>query len=109
MINFRPHKIQAITFVSGGFDADGVMLPDEERIEEFACRIEPNGSAGRVHYEDGIARNYSYTIYLDSDCRTFKVGEKVRLFGSEGESFENDKQFEVLGFFRNQLNARLWV
>ena len=109
MLSFRPHKLQVVTSVSGGVDEDGVMLPDTESFEEMPCRIEPNGSAGQVHFEDGVARNYSYTIYLDHDCRTFKAGEKVRLFGLDGDELENDKQFEVIGFFRNQLNARLWV
>lgn len=109
MLSFRPHKIQVVTFISGGMDENGVMLPDKEETQEMSCRIESNGSAGRVHYEDGIARNYSYTIYLDQDCRDFKVGEKVRLFGMDGKALENDKQFEVIGFFRNQLSARLWV
>lgn len=109
MLDFRPHKLQVVTFVSGGVDADGVMLPDTESVEEMPCRIESNGSAGQVRFSDGVARNYSYSIYLNQDCRTFSVGEKVRLFGLDGEALENDKQFEVIGFFRNQLNARLWV
>ena len=109
MLDFRPHKLQVVTFVSGGVDQDGVMLPDTESVEEVPCRIEPNGSASKVRFDDGVARNYSYLIYLDHDCRTFSVGEKVKLYGVDGEELENDKQFEVIGFFRNQLNARLWV
>ena len=109
MLSFRPHKLRVITFTSGGVDEDGVMLPDTESFEELPCRIESNGSAGQVRFEDGVAHNYSYSIYLDQDCRTFNVGENVRLSGLDGEELENDKEFEVIGFFRNQLNARLWV
>ncbi len=108
MLNFRPHKLQVITFTAGGYDANGVPLSDTEAIEELPCRIESNGSAAQVHFEDGVAHNYSYSVYLDQDCRQFHVGEKVKLIGLDGE-LENDKEFEVLGFFRNQLNARLWV
>lgn len=109
MLNFRPHKLQVILHVGGGLDEDGVPLPDIETVEEMSCRIESNGSAAQVRFNDGVARNYSYSIYLNQDCRTFSVGEKVRLFGLDGIPLENDKQFEVIGFFRNQLNARLWV
>ena len=109
MLNFRPHKLQVITFTSGGYDENGVPLPDTEATEELECRIEPNGSAAQVRFDDGVAHNYSYSIYLNQDCRTFKVGEKVILFGQDGLPLENSKQFEVVGFFRNQLNARLWV
>lgn len=108
-MDFRPDTLQVITFTAGGVDEDGSLLPDEESSEEMRCRIEPNGSAGKVIYNDGVAHNYSYAIYLDHDCRTFKVGEKVNLFGADGSKLENDKQFEVIGFFRNQLNAKLWV
>ena len=108
MLDFRPHKLQVINFTAGGYDENGVPLPDTEDTEELPCRIVPNGSAAQVHFEDGVAHNYSYTIYLNQDCRQFHVGEKVKLIGLDGEQ-ENDKQFVVLGFFRNQLNARLWV
>lgn len=109
MLDFRPHKLQVVLFAPGGYDEDGAPLPDAESTEEIPCRIESNGSASQVKFEDGVAHNYSYSIYLDHDCRTFKVGEKVRLFGLDGQPLENSKQFEVIGFFRNQLNARLWV
>ncbi len=108
MLDFRPHKLQVITFTAGGYDENGVPLPDTEATEELPCRIVPNGSAAQVRFDDGVAHNYSYSIYLDHDCRQFHVGEKVKLIGLDGEQ-ENDKQFEVIGFFRNQLNARLWV
>jgi len=47
-------------------------------------------------------------VYLNQDCREFKKGERVRLFGLDG-LVPNDKDFEVVGFHRNQLNAQLWV
>ncbi|MBR4533883.1 MAG: hypothetical protein IKO85_05000 [Bacteroidaceae bacterium] len=108
MISFRPHKLQVTTFETGGFDELGRPLPDVESVVEVPCRIVPNGSAAQVRFNDGKAYNFSYSIYLDQDCRAFATGEKVRLIGLDGE-VENDKQFEVLGFMRNQLNARLWV
>lgn len=108
MLDFRPHKIKAITFISGGKNEDGMPLPDTEEEIELDCRIVPNGSASQVHYDDGEARNYSFTVYLNQDCREFKKGERVRLFGLDG-LVPNDKDFEVVGFHRNQLNAQLWV
>jgi hypothetical protein len=108
MFDFRPHKLQVVTFVAGGFDEHGIPQPDTESVVELPCRIVPNGSASQVRFNDGKAYNYSYSIYLNQDCRLFSIGEKVRLFGLDGE-IENDKQFEVIGFVRNLLNARLWV
>ena len=108
MLDFRPHKIVVITLVNGGKDEDGMPLPDTEASTELHCRIEPNGSASQVHYEDGVAQNYSFTVYLDQDCREFKKGEIVRLYGLDG-LVPNDKNFVVVGFHRYQLNARLWV
>ncbi len=109
MLDFRPHTIQVATIVSGGgFDENGMPIPDVGTWESIPCRIEPNGTGNKVVYIDGIATNYSFTVYLDQDCREFQKGEKVKLVGLDGE-VGNDKQFEVLGFFRFQLNARLWV
>ena len=108
MLDFRPHKLQVTNFVAGGFDENGVPLPDSEVTEEVPCRIVPNGSAQQIRFDDGTAHIYSYSVYLNQDCRQFKVGEKVKLIGLDGEQ-DNDREFRVLGFFRNQLNARLWV
>ena len=109
MLDFRPHKIMVATFTNGGKDALGQPLPDTEVWNEVPCRIEANGSSMKTVYLDGVAHNYSYTIYLDQDCREFHRGEKVRLIGLDDAELKGDKRFEVLKFFRNQLNARLWV
>lgn len=108
MIDFRPHTLRAVITTGGGTDENGFPVPDTVETVDIPCRIEPNGSAQRVRFSDGIARNYSFTVYLDQGCREFSVGDKVRLIGLDG-LIENDREFEVLGFFRNQLNARLWV
>jgi hypothetical protein len=108
MLDFRPHTLQVVTFVPGGFDENGIPQPDTETLVEMPCRIVPNGSASQVRFSDGKAYNFSYSVYLDQDCRAFSPGEKVRLIGLDGQ-VENDRQFEVIGFMRNQLNARLWV
>lgn len=108
MIDFRPHKLQLITISGGGYDADGVPLPDTESTEEMHCNIVPNGR-NEVIYTDGKATNFSYHIYLDQDCPTFKAGDKVRLFGLDGSELKSDKCYTVKQFFRYQLNAQLWV
>lgn len=108
-ISFRPHKLQVVTHIDGGIDENGVPAPDVEDFSEIPCRIEPNGSARQIRFDDGTAHIYSYTVYLNRDCMTFKVGDKVRLIGLDGEVTDSDKEFRVLGFHRYQLNARLWV
>lgn len=108
MLDFRPHKIKGFVLTYGGKDEDGIPLPDIKEEFELDCHIEINGSASQVFYVDGVARNYSAIVYLDRDCREFKKGETVLLFGLDGQ-IPNDKQFVVLSFVRGQLNARLWV
>lgn len=108
-ISFRPHKLLAVTHVDGGIDENGIPSEDTEEFTEMPCRIEPNGSARQIRFEDGTAHIYSYTVYLDRDCKAFRVGDKVRLVGLDGEMTDNAKEFRVLGFHRYQLSARLWV
>jgi hypothetical protein len=107
-MDFRPHKLQVVTFTGGGLDENGIPQQDTSSIEELPCRIVPNGSAQQIPFIDGTSHVYSFSIFLNQDCRTFSIGEKVKLFGLDGE-VPNDKEFTVLGFIRNQLNARLWV
>lgn len=108
MLDFRPHKLQVSSFSNGGIDENGIPQPDTETTEEMPCRIVPNGSAKQIKFDDGTAHIYSFSVYLDQDCREFAIGEKVKLIGLDWE-IPNDKEFRVLGFFRNQLNACLWV
>ncbi len=108
MLDFRPHRLEVVTFTSGGFDENGVPLPDTESVESMHCHIASDRQAEQARYLDGISFNYSYMIYLDQDCRKFERGERIRLYNLDGEII-NDKRFEVLGFFRHQLNAHLWV
>lgn len=108
MLDFRPHTLQVVTFTSGGFDEYGVPQPDTESTEDVPCRIVPNGSARELTFSDGTSHVYSFTVYLNQDCRKFDIGEKVRLIGLDG-LVDSDREYKVLGFFRNQLNACLWV
>lgn len=108
MLDFRPHKLQVITFEAGGFDENGIPQPDVEDAVEVQCLIASDSQAERMKFLDGVSFNYTYLIYLNQDCRKFEIGERVKVFGLDGE-IENDQQFEVKGFFRHQLNAHLWV
>lgn len=107
MIDFRPHKLQLVTATSGGYDEDGIPIPDTESTEEMRCNIVPNGRGQQI-FPDGKAINFSYHVFLDQDCPEFKIGAKVRLFGLDGE-LKGDKCFTVLQFYRYQLNAQIWV
>lgn len=109
MLNFRPHTLQRVRLISGGTAPDGALLPDTEQIEAYPCHIETNTSAAQALYDDGRAANYAYVVFLNRDCPTFSIGERVRLFGIDGQPLQGDKEHEVKGFSRNQLNARLWV
>lgn len=108
MLDFRPHKIQSITFISGGTDEYGMPIADQETTEDIECLIVSDSQAESQRFLDGISFNYNYLIYLNQDCRQFEIGERVKLFGLDGE-IEHDKEFKVKGFFRHQMNAHLWV
>lgn len=108
MSYFNLHKIQFTACTDGGFDGNGVPLPDTEQTEDLPCHIDRN-SRGETHYRDGVAYNFSYHIFIDPSGRAFRVGEKVRLFGLYGEELEGDKRFEVIDFFRYPSHVELWV
>ncbi len=108
MLYYGLHKLWRITADSGGYDGDGVPVPDTETVEEMPCDIVPNGRQQAI-FLDGKATNYSYALTLGGNCPEFKRGDSVRLFN--GEELTGDKSFTVLQFFRYRLtnHAMLWV
>ena len=56
-------------------------------------------------FEDGIVRSYSYTVYLRANCRTFMIGDRIKIHLLEGI----EREFSVKGFHRYQLQCKIWV
>ena len=105
---FRPHILRVIHFVPGGMDDEGRPLPDTETYEDIECRIVPMTTGQKVIYADGKSYSASFVVYLDRDCREFDRGERVRLFGRDGE-IRDSQGFEVKFFHRYSMDAKLWV
>lgn len=70
------------------------------------CDVEhPSGQANILNYEGGKSSNYSLTVTLNADVRSFAVGERVQITCC-GES---PQEYTVKGFRRYRTSAKLWV
>lgn len=106
VVNLIPHTIRYCIVIDGYEDENGDW---HEGIEEWSdplvCHAVPSGSANIITFADGTTATYSYTVgRLDPDCREFTIGEKVRL---NIQGVERD--FQVKGFHRFQLQSKIWV
>ena len=104
VVALKTHSIQVLS-VEGVVDENG----DYQEVSQqwscpIACDAVPAGKADERAFEDGETRKYSFTCYLDADCREFMIGERVRLV-RHGRQYE----LEVKGFMRYQQQAKLWV
>ncbi|WP_455590869.1 hypothetical protein [Bacteroides sp.] len=103
---FRPHQLQYQVLSEGYEDNNGDYHPGEFHFEgDIPCRYEPNGKANQIALEDGKVYAYQYVVYLNQDCREFKIGDIIRLLNNGAVIAEK----QVQGFHRGQLNAKLWV
>ncbi|WP_300701315.1 hypothetical protein [Bacteroides sp.] len=103
---FRPHRLQYQVLSEGYEDENGDYHSGEFRFEgDIPCRFEPNGKATTIAFEDGKTYVYQYVVYLDQNCREFKIGDIIRLLSNRSTIAEK----QVQGFHRGQLNAKLWV
>lgn len=73
-------------------------------VGAIPCNGVPSGKATEHVFDDGVARLYSYTIYLDTTARDFKLGEKLRL-----EALGKVVELEVKGFARYQTYCKIWA
>ncbi|WHX12242.1 hypothetical protein QMY64_13785 [Phocaeicola dorei] len=57
-------------------------------------------------FEDGIIRKYSYEVCnIPANCRAFTIGDRVKISLLGGI----EREFEVKGFHRYQLQCKIWV
>ena len=101
-----PHSLCYLIVSDGYEDENGDWHEGSSRWSEpIACHAVAAGSANEIVFQDGTVARYSYTIgRLDPECREFAVGERVRLSVCGIE-----REFEVKGFHRYQLQSKLWV
>ena len=92
--NFRPHILQYQVIIEGYEDYLGDYHPGTSFFE-----------ANQMTFEDGKVYVYQYVVYLNQNCREFKIGDVIRLLNNGCVIAEK----QVQGFHRGQLNAKLWL
>lgn len=101
-----PHTLRYQTAAVGYEDENGDWHEGIEAWSEpMKCHAVAAGKANEITFPDGTTDTYSYTIgRLAPDCREFKTGERVRL-----NIFGTEREYEVKGFHRYQLQSKIWV
>jgi len=109
MISFRPHKILFKQASAGSTDENGVWQEGSNSFidDNIHCRVENNGRARTIILPDGTSFAYSYLVLLDADVREFVYGELIQVQDKVGNIII--KEMVVQGFFRNQLNSKLYL
>lgn len=106
IIDLIPHKLSYLKVSDSYKDENGDWHEGtKEWSEPIKCHAVPSGAANEIAFPDGTVSTYSYTVgRLDPDCREFSIGEKVRLSVCGVE-----REFQVKGFHRYQLQSKLWL
>lgn len=105
VLSIKPCRLQYQVTVLGIEDENGDYYPGKSHWEgDIECDAVPAGKADERTFEDGSVKKYSFTIYLNPDCRKFYIGEKIRLFRF-GEVYE----YEVKGFIPYQHQCKMWI
>lgn len=106
ILDDRPHKLQYLVTTPGYEDENGDYHEGESHYEgDIPCRHVPSGKAEEREFEDGVVRTYSAVVRLDTDCKEFSIGERVKIFLLGAI----EREYESKGFHRYQTHAKLWV
>ncbi len=106
VMDFKPHCLQYLVSEPGYEDDNGDYHPGESHWECcIPCDAVPNGKAEEREFEDGVVRKYAYTVCLPAYCRTFTIGDRVKIMLLGGV----EREFEVKGFHRYQLQCKIWI
>lgn len=106
VVNTKPHSLQYLVTTQGYEDEDGYYQEGESHWEgNIPCDAVPAGKAESKEFEDGVIRSYTYTVVLPASCRTFTVGDRVKITHLGGI----EREYEVKGFQRYQLQCKIWV
>ena len=112
VLKVYPHKLIVTTSTggtSGYTDDEGYFHKGTigtTSTEEIMCQAAPSSTPHNViTYDDGSKVEYTYSIFLDRNCREFTRGESITLLLLNGVSHD----ITVKDFHRYQSNAKLWV
>ncbi len=106
VINPIPHTLSYLVVSDGYEDDNGDWHKGTSGWSDpMECHAVPAGQANEITFADGTTGTYTYTVgRLDPDCREFQIGEKVRL-----NVCGIEREFQVKGFHRYQLQSKIWV
>lgn len=107
VINLIPHTLRYCIVIDGYEDENGDWHEgSEEWSEPIKCHaVHSSGAANAIAFPDGTTAIYSYMIErLKPNCREFEIGEKIKL-----NIFGTEREYQVKGFHRGQIQSRLWV
>lgn len=107
VIDFKPHSLRYLVVTPGYDDDKGDYHPGETHWSEEAipCNAVPAGKAEEREFEDGKIKSYTYTVTLPALCRTFGIGDMVRITHLGGI----EREYEVKGFHRYQHQCKIWI
>lgn len=107
VLKLKPHVLSYLVSSPGYEDGRGDYHAGESRWEgNIPCDAVPSsGKADTADFGDGVARSYSYVVYLPAGCRHFSPGDRVRI----GSCSCGWREFEVKGFHRWQHQCKMWV
>ncbi len=110
ILKMKPHRLEALSLTEEYEDENGDFHKgQEEWVEVCKCDVVPAGQANQITLPDGVALQYSYTIYLPKRTREFRTGEKVRVKFFEDGLLQEKKEFTVKGFHSYQHQCKMWV
>lgn len=106
VLDLKPHLLSYLVTTEGYEDDNGDWHEGSTNWgNPIKCHAVPAGRANEITFADGQTSSYTYTIgRLSPDCREFKIGEDVKLIIDDIE-----REFQVKGFHRYQLQSKLWV
>ena len=92
--NRNPHRLQYLVAVPGYEDENGnYHAGSSEWKGSIPCDAVPSGKAEERKFEDGVVSH------------TFTIGDRVKIMLLGGI----EREFEVKGFHRYQLQCKIWV
>ena len=106
VINLTPHSLKRLVVHTGYEDENGDWHKGYEMWgDPVSCHAVAAGKANEIAFPDGTTAIYSYTVgRLSPDCPEFSIGERVLL-----DIFGIEKEYQVKGFHRYQLQSKIWV
>ena len=107
VLQLKPHKLSFLISSQGYEDENGDYHTGNDVWSDYEidCGVVSSGKSTEIKFEDGKVDYYSYTITLPRHCREFHRGERIRISFSGG----TQKELVVKGFFRYQLQSKIWA